>query len=145
MIPLLRRPHNGTATTIAHPAHILARILPLPLYRRLYPPRSVLDLVDDDELPRSLVIQRANSISMFQAVRYWAISSPSTMSPLGPFQAISGPVTRAKLASGVPLLMNAVGSDWMIHRQRLRQARLQASGRMPLLTLQRFKRLLFGN
>jgi hypothetical protein len=64
------------------------------------------------------------------------------MSPLGPFQ---GTYTRAKLASGVPLLIDTVGSDWMIHRQRIRQQRFQASGRKPLSKLQKLKQLLLGN
>ena len=127
-------------------SHHLA--LPLGSYcRRRYPPRSLLDLVDEEVMVRTLVIQRANSISMFQAVRSWTLSSSSPTSPLlGPFHAHHQHViyTRAKLASGVPLLIDSVGSDWMIHRHRIRQSRSHTSRRKTLSRLQKLKRLVVG-
>jgi hypothetical protein len=109
--------------------------------RHQYPPRTLLDLIDEDVMSRTLILQRATSISMFQSVRAWTVASPFVMSPLGPFQDTR---TRAKLASGVPLLIDTVGSDWRIHRQRIRSARFLASGRKPLSKLQKLKRLILG-
>lgn len=105
-----------------------------------HPPRSLLNLVDEKVLPRSAVLQRASSISMFQAVRSWTLTSPA-FSPIGP---LSSSYTRAKLASGVPLLIATVGSDWARHRQAIRQRRLEESGKRPRTKLQKLQHMIRG-
>lgn len=110
-------------------------------HRQKHPPRSLLNLVDDKVLPQSAVLQRASSISMFQAVRSWTVTSPATVSPLGPR---SSGYTRAKLASGIPLLMTTVGWDWTRHRQSIRQRRLEESGKRPKTKLQKLQHMIRG-
>lgn len=111
--------------------------------RQQYPPRSLLNLVDPQILPHSAVLQRSSSISMFQSVRGWNLISPK-YSPLGP---ASHSYSRAKLASGVPLLQSSVGYDWLRHRhrQRIRLHHLDESGLRPKSKLRKLQQMLFGN
>jgi hypothetical protein len=146
--------------------------------RHKVPPRSLLELVDPQVSPRVSVLQRANSISMFQAVRSWNLTSSTNTAANNRTTATAtgvllGPSTsctylRAKLASGVPLLMATVGPQWTLARRRIRwqrrneqeqsllleeeedgagegqQQQQQQQRRRPRSKLQKWKRMVFG-
>jgi hypothetical protein len=77
------------------------------------PPRSLLDLVDPKLYKRPEVLQRASSISLFKAPASWTLMTGCFSSGAWTVTSTTDPMSsdcvfvRAKLASGVPLLMKS--------------------------------------
>ena len=83
------------------------------------PPRSLLDLVDSDKHCRSELLRMISSISLFKAPASWSMASgglPKTWKELNEIEGTAYCV-RAKLASGVPMLMNTVGESTVLKRK----------------------------
>ncbi len=83
------------------------------------PPRSLLDLVDSCEYSRSELLRRISSISLFKAPASWSMASgglPRSWKELNDIEGTTYCV-RAKLASGVPMLMNTVSQSTVLNRK----------------------------
>eukprot|EP00535_Pseudo-nitzschia_heimii_P009348 CAMPEP_0197179046 /NCGR_PEP_ID=MMETSP1423-20130617/4121_1 /TAXON_ID=476441 /ORGANISM="Pseudo-nitzschia heimii, Strain UNC1101" /LENGTH=496 /DNA_ID=CAMNT_0042628895 /DNA_START=85 /DNA_END=1575 /DNA_ORIENTATION=- len=79
------------------------------------PPRSLVDLVDSDVYSRAELLRRISSISLFKAPASWSMASggvPRSLKELNESHCV-----RAKLASGVPILMNTVAQSTVIERK----------------------------
>lgn len=83
------------------------------------PPRSLLDLVDSDTHSRSELLRRISSISLFKAPASWSMASGGLPRSWKELNEIEGTTycVRAKLASGVPMLMNTVSESTVINRK----------------------------
>jgi len=83
------------------------------------PPRSLLDLVDSDTCSRSELLRRISSISLFKAPASWSMASGGLPRSWKELSQIEGTTycVRAKLASGVPMLMNTVSESTVINRK----------------------------
>eukprot|EP00537_Pseudo-nitzschia_pungens_P011722 CAMPEP_0172389478 /NCGR_PEP_ID=MMETSP1061-20121228/6358_1 /TAXON_ID=37318 /ORGANISM="Pseudo-nitzschia pungens, Strain cf. pungens" /LENGTH=521 /DNA_ID=CAMNT_0013119649 /DNA_START=12 /DNA_END=1577 /DNA_ORIENTATION=- len=83
------------------------------------PPRSLLDLVDSNSYSRSELLRRISSISLFKAPASWSMASGGLPRSWKELSEIEGTTycVRAKLASGVPMLMNTVSQSTVIQRK----------------------------
>jgi len=83
------------------------------------PPRSLLDLVDSDTHSRSELLRMISSISLFKAPASWSMASGGLPRSWKELNEIEGTTycVRAKLASGVPMLMNTVSESTVINRK----------------------------
>lgn len=87
--------------------------------RNRIPPRSLLDLVDANQHSRSELLRRISSISLFKAPASWSMASGGLPRSWKELNEIEGTTycVRAKLASGVPMLMNTVSESTVIHKK----------------------------
>lgn len=83
------------------------------------PPRCLLDLVDSSAYSRSELLRRVSSLSLFKAPASWSMASGGLPRSWKELNEIEGTTycVRAKLASGVPMLMNTVSESTVIHRK----------------------------
>eukprot|EP00536_Pseudo-nitzschia_multiseries_P012261 jgi/Psemu1/31520/gm1.31520_g len=110
------------------------------------PPRSLLGLVDSDVYPRSDLLQRISSISLFKAPASWSMASgglPRSWKELNEIEGTNYCV-RAKLASGVPMLMNTVSESAVIHRKSW-GSRKYTQKRQKTLKMKKLVRIILGN
>lgn len=76
--------------------------------RRRFSPVDLLDLLDPDMYPREELLERISSISAFKMPSSWSSSEGKFLPSAVRFQ--PGNI-RAKLASGIPILMNSVNDN----------------------------------
>ena len=83
------------------------------------PPRSLVNLVDSQTYSRSELLRRISSISLFKAPASWSMASGGVPRSLKELNEIDGTTycVRAKLASGVPMLMNTVSESAVLNRK----------------------------
>ena len=121
--------------------------------RKEYPPRSLLDLVDSQMYNRQDLLQRVSSISLFKAPAYWNVASGG-LGRLG-ISTNDGETTtclsndstfvRAKLASGVPILMATASDSAMINAPTWGSRRYnQPKKRQKISKLKKLLRSIMG-
>ncbi len=82
------------------------------------PPRSLLDLVDATICSRSELLRMISSISFFKPPASWSMASGPSPRSWKELNEIDGTTycVRAKLASGVPMLMNTVCESTILNK-----------------------------
>lgn len=109
------------------------------------PPRSLLDLVDSGAYSRSELLRRISAISLFKAPASWSMASGGLPRSRKELDEVEGTTycVRAKLASGVPMLMNTVSkSTVMIKKSWGSRKYLQKKKNMKMKKL---VRIILGN
>ena len=127
--------------------------------RQRYPPRSLFDLVDPESMSRQEILNRVASVSLFKAPSSWSMAGLSSCAGSSSPLSSDGKVTwssanflsnrdsanvRAKLASGVPILMTTVEHSTLSSSPTWGSRRHveRAKRRRRLLKLAMYKRIL---
>jgi hypothetical protein len=106
----------------------------------------LLDLVDAKQYSRHDLLHRISSISMFKAPSSWSMASGRLSieeTVVANFEAREPPYVRAKLASGVPMLMSTVADARCLTSNEWGSRRFETK-KKKRSTLRKYKRLLFG-
>ena len=106
------------------------------------PPRSLVDLVDSSTYSRSELLRRLSSISLFKAPASWSMASggvPRSLEELNEAYCV-----RAKLASGVPMLMNTVSESEVTDRKSWGSRKYLQKPKKKTMKMRKFIRIILG-
>ena len=112
------------------------------------PPRSLLDLVDATTCSRSELLRMVSSISFFKPPASWSMAAGPSPRSWKELNEIDGTTycVRAKLASGVPMLMNTVCESTVLNKNDWgsRKYLQTKKKRKPSMKIKKFVRTILG-